>query len=105
MNNTPKKLQEEAREQTALPFKYANDMIALNAVRTGGKGYEGEENLVEWLEKSLESKDKFWQEGVDAACLQGRIDEAENCRGSVVDNHPSLRHFVRRLQTLTNKQP
>ncbi len=33
-------------------MKFANNTIALSAIRSGGTGYTGDENLAQWLRKS-----------------------------------------------------
>lgn len=42
---------EEFRDHPAMRF--ANDAIVTEAIRSGTKGYTGEENLVDWLRQAL----------------------------------------------------
>lgn len=46
-------------------IKFANDEIAVNALRSGGKGYTGEENLADWLRRALIS----YRKGIEAELL------------------------------------
>lgn len=50
-------------------IKFANEEIALNAARSGGKGYEGE-NLSDWLRRALIS----YRKGIEAE-LRKKIEE------------------------------
>lgn len=43
-------------------LKFANENIVFNAVRMGGTGYTGEENLTEWLRKTLSTYRKGIEE-------------------------------------------
>ncbi len=43
---------EQLKNHPAMEF--ANDAITLQAIRSGTKGYQGEEDLVQWFEKSTD---------------------------------------------------
>ena len=55
MQNIKQQLERNKRELINHPaLKFANDAIVLQAIRTGTKGYEGE-NLLDWYNKSLKA--------------------------------------------------
>ncbi len=55
MNNSSEQLIEEAKKRLAEhpALKFANAAITLQAMRSGTKGYEGKENLNDFLEAEL----------------------------------------------------
>lgn len=81
---TKKEILAEFENHPAL--KFANDAIALQAVRAGTNGYDGEQNLTQWLEEALNSyadhiieqvmpNKELLQELIDVAEKGGRLDD------------------------------